>query len=81
MLSARILINTLKDLLRILPTDIETFIRITVSNIVLNSGPFILKLVQQYTPGVDYDTLEKYGIEKLRYPKIAPQTADVVLKN
>jgi hypothetical protein len=50
--------------------DIDVLQQIIISNIILNSGPFVLKFMQLARPLIKYDVAKQFGLEKLRYPKM-----------
>ena len=50
-------------------------------NILLNSGPMILKLLQMIQPFLSEEHKNEYGLNKLTYPVIAKLTVDQILND
>src|SRR5205085_3825111 len=47
--------------------------------LLLNSGPFILKILQMIRPVLSDELKKKYNLTKLKYPVLTPEQADLVL--
>ncbi|AYV78076.1 MAG: hypothetical protein Edafosvirus4_60 [Edafosvirus sp.] len=70
-----ILINFIKEL----PTNEEEFFRFLSKHLLLNSGPFILKILQQVKPAMSKELLKKYNLAKLTYPVMSPKQYNLIL--
>jgi hypothetical protein len=49
--------------------------------LLLNSGPFILKLLQMIRPVLSDELAAKYNLTKLSYPLLEPEQIDMILKH
>ena len=47
--------------------------------LLLNSGPFILKILQMIKPVLSPELAEKYNLKKLTYPKLTHEERDLIL--
>lgn len=59
----------------------ETIIQFLARIILLNSGPFMLKILQLITPLMDEKTAERYNIKKLTYPLIPSNEVEMLLNS
>ena len=48
--------------------------------VLLNSGPFILKILQTIRPVLDPETAKKYNLTRLTYPLLKPNQIELILK-
>jgi len=61
----------------ITPKEIYAFM---ANNLILNSGPFILKTIQMVRPFIDEETQKKYNLTKLTYPLLEENQINMILK-
>lgn len=47
--------------------------------LLLNSGPFILKILQQVRPAMSMELMKKYNLTKLTYPVMLPKQYNIIL--
>jgi len=59
-------------------TEAEIFAFVS-KHLLLNSGPFILKILQMIRPVLDLHTAKKYNLVKLTYPLLKPKQVNMVL--
>lgn len=60
-------------------TQLE-FYQFVSGQLLLNSGPAILKILQMLRPFFKPDVLEKYNLTKLTYPLLSTKQVDMILK-
>lgn len=70
----------LSDFLVNPPTTSEEFFQFISKHLLLNSGPFILKILQQIRPGLSEAQIKKYNLNKLTYPKMESEQYNILLK-
>ena len=64
-----------------MPTNWNTyFFEVISKDILLNSGPFILKMLQMIRPFLPPDLAQKYGIFKLSYPQLSMAEVKMIIK-
>lgn len=63
--------------LPVTPDDMFGFIS---KSLLLNSGPFILKIMQTVRPVLTPELAKKYNLTKLKYPLLKQHQVDVILK-
>lgn len=68
--------NIFKDL-PLSPNELFSFVS---KYLLLNSGPFILKILQMIRPILSDELATKYNLTKLTYPLLEPHQIDIVLK-
>jgi len=62
-----------------LPVTPEQILQFVSKTIMLNSGPFILKLLQMIDPLLSQEAKNKYNLNTLKYPLMTPPQVDLVL--
>lgn len=68
------------EITEIFPLTIENVYKYIASKILLNSGPFMLKILQLVTPFMTQELAEKYNVKKLTYPLMSKDEVDLLLK-
>ena len=68
--------NIFKDL----PLSPDEFFSFVSKYLLLNSGPFILKILQMIRPVLSDELATKYNLTKLTYPLLEPYQIEIVLK-
>ena len=76
---AQILREILVNFLRDPPLSEDALFRFLSKNLLLNSGPFILKILQQVRPAMPQDLMKKYNLTKLTYPVMTPSQYNLIL--
>jgi serine/threonine protein kinase len=64
-----------------LPLTMDELFSFVSKYLLLNSGPFILKILQMIRPILSDDLASKYNLTKLTYPLMEPHQIDIVLRN
>jgi hypothetical protein len=64
---------------KVLPLSKEELFGIISRQILLNSGPLILKILQIIRPILNEETQNKYGLKTLKYPLMTSEERDLVL--
>lgn len=72
------LVNNLFNDLPITPDEFFSFVS---KYVLLNSGPFILKMLQMIRPILSDELAKKYNLTKLTYPLLEKNQVDLVLRN
>lgn len=62
-----------------LPISQEEFFQFLSKQLLLNSGPFILKILQMIRPILTRDQAKKYNLEKLTYPTLEKEQINLIL--
>ncbi len=63
------------------PMTNDDFFSFVSKYVLLNSGPFILKILQMIRPILSDELLNKYNLTKLSYPKLEIHQIDIILKH
>ena len=63
-----------------LPLTHSEFFSFFSKQLLLKSGPFILKILQMIRPFLSTELAKKYNLTKLTYPTLAPNQIDLMLK-
>jgi hypothetical protein len=63
-----------------LPASEDELFKFLSKQLLLNSGPFILKILQQVKPAMSDELKEKYNLKKLTYPLMNKQQYEIILK-
>jgi len=74
---AQIYRSTVQNLRKKIPR--EKLVSFFVGQILLNSGPFILKILQLVRPALSKEVLERYNLGKLVYPMLEEREVDLML--
>ena len=61
------------------PLDKDELFRFFSKHLLLNSGPFILKILQQVRPAMPLDLMKKYNLVKLTYPVMTSNQYNLIL--
>jgi len=72
-------VGVLNNIFVDLPFTFDEFIAFISKCILLNSGPFILKLLQMIRPILPNEILKKYNISKLTYPLMEKEQIEHIL--
>ena len=64
-----------------LPTTNDELFQFMSKQLLLNSGPFILKILQMVRPVLTKEIATKYNLEKLKYPLMTQKQVGIVLRN
>ncbi len=75
----QILKHILLNLLDEIPTTEDELYQFVSKHLLLNSGPFILKILQQIRPNLPEALLIKYNLRKLKYPLMLPNQSNMIL--
>lgn len=70
-----IFINFLKDP----PLSEDELFQFFSKHLLMNSGPFILKILQQVRPAMPLEMMKKYNLTKLTYPVMTPLQYNLIL--
>ncbi|AYV83808.1 MAG: hypothetical protein Hyperionvirus12_5 [Hyperionvirus sp.] len=62
-----------------LPTTKDELFAFLSKQLLLNSGPFILKIIQQVRPVMPMELQKKYNLTKLTYPVMLPEQYNLIL--
>lgn len=62
-----------------LPFTTDEFFSYASKQLLLNSGPFILKILQTIRPVLTPELAQKYNLTKLTYPKLNPMQVELIL--
>jgi hypothetical protein len=62
-----------------LPTNYDEFFSFASKHIILNSGPFILKLIQMIRPVLSAELIARYNLQKLTYPLLTHNQINHIL--
>ena len=62
-----------------LPFTPDEFFSFGSKQLLLNSGPFILKILQMIRPVLSPELAEKYNLTKLTYPELSLEETDLIL--
>lgn len=62
-----------------LPFSQDEFFRFASKQTLLNSGPFILKILQLIRPILSPELKKKYNLDKLPYPQLTPEQVELIL--
>lgn len=76
---AQIMNAMMKNIFIDLPVNKDEFFRFASKYILLNSGPFILKLLQMIRPVLSPELALKYNLTKLSYPLMTNSQVDLIL--
>jgi len=71
--------NMTENLFVDLPFTSEEIFAFASKYLLLNSGPFILKMLQLIRPVLTDDLAKKYNLAKLKYPLLEPKEIDLIL--
>lgn len=63
------------------PLSSDELFQFASKQLLLNSGPFILKILQMIRPVLTQELATKYNLTKLRYPILQPNQEGIILKN
>jgi len=63
-----------------MPITKQEFYQFVSGQLLLNSGPAILKILQMLRPFFQPEVLEKYNLTKLTYPLLSTRQVDMILK-
>ena len=63
-----------------LPLTPNALFQFVSKHVLLNSGPFILKILQMIRPVLSPELATKYNLTKLRYPQLAHNEIDMILR-
>ncbi|AGC01725.1 putative protein kinase [Acanthamoeba polyphaga moumouvirus] len=77
---AQILYNILDNIFIELPYTNDEIFQFISGNILKNSGPFILKIIQFIKPMLTPDQISKYSLKNITYPKLNDKQIDFVLE-
>lgn len=77
---AQILKQILVNFMIEIPLTKDELFRFLSKHILLNSGPFILKILQQIRPNIPQNLLVKYNLNKLKYPMMIEEQYLMILK-
>jgi len=76
---AQILRGMFIDFLQNPPLTQSELFQFFSKNLLLNSGPFILKILQQVRPIMSVEQRKKYNLTKLTYPKMTESQSKLIL--
>jgi septum formation topological specificity factor MinE len=71
----------MNDIFIDLPMTTDEIYSFLSKHLLLNSGPFILKILQMIRPILTDDLARKYNITKLTYPLLSNKQVDIILKH
>ena len=77
---AQIFKNSTEKIFVELPITKNEMFGFISQNTLLNSGPFILKILQLIRPVLSPELAEKYHLTKLTYPLMTPEQVDLILE-
>jgi hypothetical protein len=72
--------NAINNLFIDTPLTPEEFFQFGSKILLLNSGPYILKILQMIRPVLSPELATKYNLTKLKYPLMLPKQVDTILK-
>lgn len=72
--------SMINDIFIALPITRDDFFRFASKHLLLNSGPFVLKILQMIRPILSDDVASKYNLSKLTYPLLEQNQVDIILK-
>jgi len=77
---AQILKQIINQFFTELPTTPEQAFQFISKSLLLNSGPFILKILQMIRPILTPELATKYNLTKLTYPQLTPKEYKLILR-
>lgn len=77
---AQIFKSITKNIFVELPFTEKQIFSFLSKHVLLNSGPFILKILQMIRPVLTPELAEKYNLTKLTYPLMEPHQVDTILR-
>lgn len=77
---AQILKEMLNNFFIEMPLTKDALYQFASKHLLLNSGPFILKILQQVRPVMPMELQRKYNLTKLSYPVMTPKQYNLILK-
>ena len=77
---AQIFRGMLSNIFKDLPLSQDELFSFVSKYLLLNSGPFILKILQMIRPILSDELATKYNLTKLTYPLLEPHQIEIVLK-
>jgi hypothetical protein len=77
---AQIIKHILENVFKELPFTTDQVFQFVSKQVLLNSGPFILKILQTISPILTPELAEKYNLKKLEYPLLKPNQVDIILR-
>lgn len=78
---AQIVLKSYENFFEALPLTKAEFFQFASKQLLLNSGPFILKILQMIRPVLTPELAIKYNLTKLRYPLLQDDQVRIILKN
>lgn len=76
---AQIFLKTCQELFIDLPLTYEEIFSFGSKQLLLNSGPYILKILQMVRPILTPELKNKYNLNKLKYPLLTNKQVDIIL--
>jgi hypothetical protein len=76
----QVLKGMIDDIFIALPMTKDDFFSFVSKHLLLNSGPFILKLLQMMRPFLTDEVAEKYNLTKLTYPLMTEEQVESILQ-
>lgn len=77
---AQIFRGMLSNIFKDLPLSPDELFSFVSKYLLLNSGPFILKILQMIRPVLSDELATKYNLTKLTYPLLEPHQTEIILK-
>jgi len=77
---SQIIKQIINDFFLEIPVTPEQIFQFASKRLLLNSGPFILKILQMIRPVLTPELATKYNLTKLTYPQLLPNQIQIILK-
>jgi hypothetical protein len=77
---AQIVKYVIENIFKDLPSTPDELFAFFSKSLLLNSGPYILKILQTIRPALSPELRKKYNLTSLKYPLMSPKQVDTILK-
>ncbi|AFX92287.1 putative protein kinase-like protein [Megavirus courdo11] len=76
---AQIFSGIMENIFIDLPNNDQDILKLLSGQILINSGPFILKIIQFIKPIMTKNQIEKYSLDNITYPKLTNNQINIIL--